>query len=152
MSPFSPHHAPRPHPSLPPTLETIPFGFVHVSFIHCPWWLFTIPLIPVLYASLEVSNEEVLRKYLLNKEMNFWSHRLHKDIQNNHVLNRLPSLVGSEYCMNWLGAAEVVGEVSGGKGWKVKGSEHHKIICQIRSETKWGYWLSEKNYVMWITK
>ena len=36
LSPFSPHHGPLPHPSLPPTLEPAPFGFVHVSFIHVP--------------------------------------------------------------------------------------------------------------------
>ena len=29
---------PLPHPSLPPTLEPIPFGFAHVSFTHVPWW------------------------------------------------------------------------------------------------------------------
>ena len=26
------------HPSPPPTLEPTPFGFLHVSFIHGPWW------------------------------------------------------------------------------------------------------------------
>ena len=36
LSPFSPHHAPSPHPSIPPTLERTQFGFVHVSFIHVP--------------------------------------------------------------------------------------------------------------------
>ena len=27
-----------PHPFPPPTLETTPFGFIYVSFIHVPWW------------------------------------------------------------------------------------------------------------------
>ena len=40
LSPFSPHHGPPRHPSLPPTLKPNPFGFVHVSFIHVPWWTF----------------------------------------------------------------------------------------------------------------
>ena len=39
-SPFFPHHSPPPHPSPPPTLKPNPFGFVHVSFIHVPWWSF----------------------------------------------------------------------------------------------------------------
>ena len=39
-SPFLPHHAPPPYPSPLPTLETTPFGFVHVSFIYLSWWPF----------------------------------------------------------------------------------------------------------------
>ena len=46
LSPFSPHHSPYPsHPHFPPLILT-PFGFVHVSFIHVPWWPF--PLFPPL--------------------------------------------------------------------------------------------------------
>ena len=40
LSLFSPHHSPQSHSSPPPTLKPIPFGFVHVSFIHAPWWTF----------------------------------------------------------------------------------------------------------------
>ena len=47
LSPFSLNHAlppPHPlhHPSPPPTLQPTPFGFVHVSFIHIPWWPFSL--------------------------------------------------------------------------------------------------------------
>ena len=38
LSPFSP--PPCPPPSLPPTLKPTPFGFVHGSFVHVPWWPF----------------------------------------------------------------------------------------------------------------
>ena len=34
-----PHTFP-PHSSLPPTLKPTPFGFVHGSFMHVPWWPF----------------------------------------------------------------------------------------------------------------
>ena len=40
LSPFSPHYPPPPHHShlqLPPSI-ILPFGFVHVSLIHVPWW------------------------------------------------------------------------------------------------------------------
>ena len=40
LSPFPPHHTLSPHPFPPATLEPTPFGFVHVSFIHVPWWPF----------------------------------------------------------------------------------------------------------------
>ena len=36
LSPFSPHYDPLPHLFPPPTLKTISFSFVHVSFIHVP--------------------------------------------------------------------------------------------------------------------
>ena len=42
LSPFSSHHSPLPHPSPPPTLEPTSFAFVHVYFIHVPWWPFPI--------------------------------------------------------------------------------------------------------------
>ena len=45
-SSFSPHHGPLPQPSPPPILEPTPFGFVHVSFVHVPWWHF--PYFPPL--------------------------------------------------------------------------------------------------------
>ena len=41
LSPFFPHHSPLP----PPSIWT-PFGFVHGSFIHVPWWPF--PFVPPL--------------------------------------------------------------------------------------------------------
>ena len=41
LSPFSPHHCLSLQPSPPATLNLIPFGFVHVSFIHVPWWSFS---------------------------------------------------------------------------------------------------------------
>ena len=45
-SPFSPHPT---HPCLPP-LILHPFGFIHVSFIHVPWWPFPFfPIIPSGY-------------------------------------------------------------------------------------------------------
>ena len=46
LSPFSPHHGPLPHSSSPPTLEPIPFDFVHVSFIHVLMALLLISLSP----------------------------------------------------------------------------------------------------------
>ena len=44
LSPF------LPHPSPPPTLEPTAFSFVHVSFIHVPWWPFS--YFPLLSLSL----------------------------------------------------------------------------------------------------
>ena len=44
---FPHHHSCLiPHPHLPPTILPPPFGFVHGSFIHVPWWplLFFFPL------------------------------------------------------------------------------------------------------------
>ena len=39
LSPFVPLHFPHPtHPHLPPLILT-PFGFVHVSFVHVPWYI-----------------------------------------------------------------------------------------------------------------
>ena len=49
LFPFSPHHSPLFHPSLLPTLEPSPLGFVHVSFIHVPWC--TSPYFPPLSLS-----------------------------------------------------------------------------------------------------
>ena len=44
LSPCSCHHFPHPiHHCLPPSILQ-PFGFVHVFFIHVPWWPF--PLFP----------------------------------------------------------------------------------------------------------
>ena len=43
LSPFPPTAPPTPrHPHLPPSILPL-FGFVHVSFIHVPWWLFLSP-------------------------------------------------------------------------------------------------------------
>ena len=39
VSSFTPPQPPHP-PSPPPTLEPTHFGFVHVSFVHAPWWAF----------------------------------------------------------------------------------------------------------------
>ena len=39
-----------PHPPSPPTLNPTPFGFVHVSLIHVPWWPF--PFFPMLSPTL----------------------------------------------------------------------------------------------------
>ena len=41
---------PPPNPSLPLTLETTSFGFVHASFIHVPWCLF--PCYPSHHSTL----------------------------------------------------------------------------------------------------
>ena len=40
LSPFSHHYLPPPPP--PPTFDPSPFGFVHGSFIHVPWWPFSV--------------------------------------------------------------------------------------------------------------
>ena len=50
LSPFSPHHTHHAPPSLFPTFKPIPFGFVHMSFIHVPWWSF--PYYPSLHSFL----------------------------------------------------------------------------------------------------
>ena len=42
---------PLPHPSPSPTLSHTPFGFVHVAFIHGPWWPF--PYYPSPPSSLD---------------------------------------------------------------------------------------------------
>ena len=48
LSPFSPHHDAPPHPFSPPTIELTLFGFLHMSFIHVPWWPPTLsPIIPI---------------------------------------------------------------------------------------------------------
>ena len=36
-------------PLWPPTLEPTPFGFIHMSFIHVPWWPFLYYLLLSLY-------------------------------------------------------------------------------------------------------
>ena len=46
---FHPNMSPLLYPSLPPTLKLTPFGFVHVSIIHVPWWPF--PYYPLLSLS-----------------------------------------------------------------------------------------------------
>ena len=53
LCPFLPHHVSPPHPSVPPTLEPTPFGFVHMSYIHVPWWPF--PYCPLLSFSPLIS-------------------------------------------------------------------------------------------------
>lgn len=74
-----------------------------------------------------------IHKYILNKEMNYWIHRLHKDVQNNHILSRPPT-VGDQSisCINWR-ATEEVEAVPGGKGL-----ERQRMLSTIKQFARSG--------------
>ena len=54
LSPFSPQLGPW------PTLKPTPFGFVHVSFMHVPWWTFpSFPPLSLSYVFLAASKQSL---------------------------------------------------------------------------------------------
>ena len=72
---FTPSCPPA-HPSQPPTREPTPLGFIHVSFIHIPWWP------SPCYARLALSPSSFLHRakvfiFTKIKLINLFIHELH---------------------------------------------------------------------------